>query len=147
MKRIVPPLWVFVSVMLMTALHFFLPVWIVVLAPFNYGGAALIVLGVSLVGWPALMFRRAKTPIRPFRESTSLITSGPYRVSRNPIYLGMVLFLIGVALVLGSLTPMFVVPVFALMIDRVFIRGEQQMLHETFGDEYARYCLRVRRWI
>jgi len=147
MKRIVPPLWAFISVLAMTALHFFLPVRMVVPRPFSYGGAALIVMGLSLVGWPALMFRRAKTPIRPFLESTSLVTGGPYRVSRNPMYLGMVLFLLGAAFLFGSLTPLLIVPIFVLIIDRVFIRGEQQMLQVMFGDEYERYRLRVRRWI
>ena len=147
MKHTVPPFWAIASVLMMAALHFFVPIRAVVPEPFNYGGATLILLGLSLVGWPALMFRRARTTIRPFRESSALVTSGPYRLSRNPIYVGMVVGLIGVAILFGSLTPIVVVPLFAVLIDRAFIVPEERMLRAKFARDYESYCRRVRRWI
>jgi protein-S-isoprenylcysteine O-methyltransferase Ste14 len=147
MRCNLPPLWLFASLLVMTALHFVIPAWAVVPRPYNFGGAVPIVIGLSLVGWPALMFRRARTTIKPFRESTTLITSGPFRFSRNPIYVGLVLVLLGFAILLGSLTPFVVVPMFAILIDRVFIVREERMLSEAFPDDYEDYCRRVRRWI
>lgn len=105
------------------------------------------VVGLSLVLWPARLFSLAKTTIKPFSESSSLVTTGPFRLSRNPIYVGMVIVLLGVAIRLGSLTPFAVIPFFVLFINRAFIVHEERMLLDTFGEEYEAYCRGVRRWI
>jgi len=147
MRRIFPPFWLLFSLLLMTALHFFVPIQTLVPTPFRLAGLALVVLGVSLVIWPARLFAKSKTTIKPFHESSALVTTGPYRFSRNPIYVGMALALLGCAVLFGSLAPLLVVPLFVLLIDRVFIAGEERMLQATFADDYAEYCRRVRRWI
>jgi len=103
--------------------------------------------GALLSLWAALLFRQAGTTIKPFRQSSALVSRGPYNVTRNPMYLGMVIALIGVAIRLGSLTPFVVVPVFAFVIQTSFIQSEERLLEETFGPEYARYRARVRRWL
>ena len=72
---------------------------------------------------------------------------GPFRFTRNPIYLGMVLLLSGAAVGLGSLSPWFVIPPFILAIAFDVIPAEEAMLTETFGDAYRAYQSRVRRWI
>ncbi|VAX37257.1 hypothetical protein MNBD_PLANCTO02-2361 [hydrothermal vent metagenome] len=147
MRRILPPIWLITAILLMTFLHLFFPLFMVFPPPMNLCGLVFGVAGLFIFGWAARCILLAKTTIKPFHESTSLITTGPFRVSRNPIYLGMVLVLLGVAIWIGSLTPLLVVPFFILVIDTVFIRGEQQMLQATFGEEYTQYCRRVRRWI
>ncbi len=142
-----PPIWLLISLIAMTALHYLMPVRTIVPPPLHWGGAVLIVGGVMLVGGPARMFSRAKTTIVPFNESSALVTSGPYRFTRNPIYVGMTSVLAGFAILFGSLTPWLVVPMFVLLIDRVFIAREERMLQKTFSEEYEDYCCRVRRWI
>jgi protein-S-isoprenylcysteine O-methyltransferase Ste14 len=107
----------------------------------------LLALGAALVLWPAGLFNRAGTTIRPFERSSALVVSGPYRLSRNPIYLGMATMLAGVGVLAGSLTPFLVVPAFMGLIEMRFIRKEEAMLQEAFGAEYAAYRARVRRWI
>ncbi len=92
-------------------------------------------------------FRRAKTTLRPFEPSSALLTTGPYRISRNPIYLAMTLVLISLALGLGNLTPLFLPVLFTLTIDRLFVRHEERMLVASFGVQYEDYCARVRRWL
>lgn len=146
-KRIIPPVWVAVSLMVMTGLHLYVPIREIVPSPVRFGGLVLIVLGLSLVVWPARMFARLKTTIRPFEESSALVTAGPYRVTRNPIYLGMTALLLGSAILFGSLAPFLVVPLFVALIDRVFIIGEEGMLRATFAEDYDEYCRQVRRWI
>lgn len=116
-------------------------------APMSYWGVVPMVVGVCLVLWVNVKFRRAGTPIKPFEVSTALVVDGPFRVTRNPIYLGMVLFLFGVAMLLGSVTPILVVPLFALVIDRRFVRMEEAMLAKAFGPSYDAYKDRVRRWL
>jgi len=146
-KPIYPPTFFLVAVTLMVCLHFLAPARQVILPPYRWLGVVPIAGGVAMVLWVAGIFRRAGTTIKPFQESTELITGGPYRVTRNPIYLGMVCALVGVAVVAGSLTPFLVVPLFAWLIDRRFIRAEEAMLEQTFGARFAAYKARVRRWL
>jgi len=147
LRRMFPPFWLLLTILLMTALHFAAPVCQIIPMPINLSGSAMIVIGLLLFGSAVRMIVLARTTIKPFQESSALITTGPFRWSRNPIYLGMVLLLLGIAVLFGSLTPFPVVALFAFLIDRVFIKGEEQMLHATFTGEYADYCRRVRRWI
>ncbi len=72
---------------------------------------------------------------------------GVFRLSRNPIYLGYVLLLVGVAFLLGRLTPFFVIPFFIVLIERLFIPMEEKMLTAKFGQSYLEYQEQVRRWI
>ena len=101
----------------------------------------------ALVLWVAGLFRRAGTTVKPFQEPSTLVLSGPFRLTRNPIYVGMVGGLLGLEVLLGSATPFLVVSVFAILIDRRFIRAEEASLEKTFGDAYREYKTRVRRWL
>jgi protein-S-isoprenylcysteine O-methyltransferase Ste14 len=103
--------------------------------------------GGTLTVYAAGLFTKAGTTVKPFQPSTALVTSGPYRFTRNPMYLGMVIALIGVGLMLGSLTPFLVIAAFALLIDRRFIRVEEEMLRGAFGSAYTEFTSSVRRWL
>lgn len=92
-------------------------------------------------------FKKVETTVKPHEESTTLITDGVFRLSRNPMYVGFVLILLGIAIFVGSLTPYAVVIVFPILMDRIFIRGEERMLEETFGGAWLEYKKKVRRWI
>ena len=92
-------------------------------------------------------FRRAGTTVQPFDSSSVLVTDGLYHISRNPMYLGMVVILGGVALLLGSLTPFGMLLLFAVLINDQFIRREEQILATQFGQDWLEYKAQVRRWI
>ena len=92
-------------------------------------------------------FDRAGTTIKPFETSSALVTRGVFSFSRNPIYVSMMLGLVGFFVVLGSLAPLVVVPAFFLIIRSGFVAVEEAMLEETFGDAYRDYKSRVRRWL
>ncbi len=110
-------------------------------------GVATIILGFGLILWAGLLFRRRGTTIRPNDRATSLVTSGPFRFSRNPMYLGMTLVLLGMVFGVDSL-PMLIAPVGFFGIMSIFrIPDEEQRLREIFGDTYEDYTRRVRRWI
>jgi len=102
--------------------------------------------GLALAASGVISFNKAGTAIRPFESSTFLVTDGLYRYTRNPMYLGMVILLIGVATYLGSLTPYIVIPVFFLIIQQCFIKHEEPFLENIFGQEYLDYKDKVRRW-
>lgn len=86
------------------------------------------------------------TPLNPERASV-LVTSGFYRFTRNPMYLGMALLLAAVTLWTGSLTGFVVVPLFAAILTKVQIKPEEAALERIFGDDYRNYKAKVRRWI
>jgi protein-S-isoprenylcysteine O-methyltransferase Ste14 len=146
-KPLYPPTYFLVAVLLMLGLHFLIPVKQVIRSPYRYLGLVPMAAGLVLNMWGSRLFDRTGTTIKPFETSSALVLHGPYRVSRNPMYLGMVVFLFGVWVLAGSITPFLVVVGFAYFIDRRFIRPEEAMLEQAFGSQYASYRARVRRWV
>jgi len=146
-RRILPPIWLFIAILSSYALNRWFPIAALVHEPWNYAGIALILFGGSLSIPSALSFRRAGTPVVPFTPSTALVTTGWFRVTRNPMYLGMVIVLIGVALLARSLSAWLPLPAFIAIIHFRFIRGEERFLEDIFGQQYRDYRARVRRWV
>lgn len=116
-------------------------------APIETAGGFLIVLGMLLGLWAMVMFLRARTAIIPFKAASALVESGPYRVSRNPMYTGMAIVYLGLMLLLnwGWMLPIF--PVVLVSLYHLVIKKEERHLLAVFGEEYESYCRRVRRWI
>ena len=146
-KRVLPPVYLLVTLLVMVGLNFFLPIARIVAPPYSYAGAALIVLGGAMNVWASSYFNKVKTPVKPFERSTRLVTVGLYRYTRNPMYLGLLLILVGIAVLLGNLTPFLVIPVLAWLLQRKFMRVEEAALEATFGEDYVEYKKQVRRWI
>jgi protein-S-isoprenylcysteine O-methyltransferase Ste14 len=103
--------------------------------------------GLALNVTQSSAFRRRGIPIHPRATPTALRIEGPYRWTRNPMYLGMVLALSGAALLLGAATAMLVAPAFGWLLARRFIHAEERALAARFGAEYEAYRRRVRRWL
>jgi len=104
--------------------------------------------GGSLLAFSSLgIFRIARTTTVPFETPSKLITTGPYRFSRNPMYVGLTLIYLGVAGIQVQIWPVLLLPLLAIYIHRVVIPVEEVRLREVFGDDYEQYCARVRRWI
>ena len=146
-KRILPPVYFLATLVAMAGFHFLFPIARIFQPPYTYGGALLVIAGVAVVLWAARLFSRAGTTIKPFEESSALVIHGPYYFSRNPIYIGLVLVLIGVGLVMGTIAPFAVVPIFIWLIQRRFILPEEAMLEKAFGSVYVEYKRQVRRWL
>jgi protein-S-isoprenylcysteine O-methyltransferase Ste14 len=142
-----PPVYFLVALGLMALLDYVVPVLPLIVRPYRYAGAVFVALGLALAAWGALLFRRAGTGILPFSPATALVTRGPYRFTRNPMYLGMAAVLLGAALLMGSLTPFVVIPAFMALIADRFIVREEAMLETAFGAAYLDYKARVRRWL
>lgn len=110
-------------------------------------GAALIVAGAGLLGTFARAFDRARTPIDPYTPSEVIVTDGPYRLTRNPAYLGMALAYAGIAIVSNAPWALVPLPVTIAVIDRGVVAREERYLERKFGARYTDYKRRVRRWI
>ncbi|HXE47897.1 MAG TPA: isoprenylcysteine carboxylmethyltransferase family protein [Ramlibacter sp.] len=105
--------------------------------------------GVILAASGIVTFRRARTTINPHKpgEATALVSSGPYRFTRNPMYAGLLLVLLAWAAFLSSLSALLGPVAFVLYINRFQIAPEERTLQLLFGSEYAAYKTRVRRWL
>ena len=110
---------------------------------------AVMAVGVLIEAVSVLAFLRARTTVTPLKpeKASTLVVSGLYHVSRNPMYLGMLILLIGWALWLANPTTLILPPVFVLYLTLFQIKPEEAALSEKFGSEYKAYCGRVRRWI
>jgi protein-S-isoprenylcysteine O-methyltransferase Ste14 len=142
-----PPTYFNFSWLAMFILHFTFPVYQFLHYPYNLTGFMFLLAGLWINVWASNYFKKVNTTIKPFQRSNQLITSGLYRYSRHPMYLGMVIALLGIILILGSLSPIIVLPIFMVLISRKFITPEEEMLLRTFGDTYEKYKKQVRCWI
>jgi len=103
--------------------------------------------GICIIAIAASAFSRVGTPVVPFEKSTVVVTTGLFRFSRNPMYLGMVMAIIGVAFLLGSAAAFIPIPIFVWLIQYQFISREEAFLEELFGEEYLVYKGKVRQWL
>jgi len=145
--RLLPPTILLLAILLMLALHFVVPFYRVVRWPWRLLGILPLTLGIILDLWADRTFKHLNTTVKPFEQPQSLVTTGPFRFSRHPMYLGMTAIVIGLWLCLGTTTPLFVVPLFVLVMSVIFIPAEEHMMEKHFGDKYRAYCKRVRRWL
>jgi protein-S-isoprenylcysteine O-methyltransferase Ste14 len=147
-KRIIyPPVWLLFGLIAIFVCNEFFPGPRFTHLAGQLIGGLLIIIGLWLLVNAAGLFTRAGTDLIPFKNVTALVTDGIYRYTRNPMYLGMVVVLIGCAITVGASTALVIPPVFAVIIQRRFIQPEEAMLRELFPEEFAVYCGRVRRWI
>ncbi|HEU4429889.1 MAG TPA: isoprenylcysteine carboxylmethyltransferase family protein [Myxococcota bacterium] len=110
-------------------------------------GAALVAASVTLVLWGARTFASVGTTIKPYERTRQLVETGPFRLTRNPMYLGGVGILAGAALLTGTPAPWLATLALALTLHLRFIRNEERALTASLGTPYESYCRRVRRWI
>ena len=115
--------------------------------PYKLMGSICIILGFAglIIAW--LQFKRSDTAVCPTAETSGIIKNGMYRYSRNPMYLGMLLILLGASFIMGTLNSMVAPAVFFLIIDKFFIPFEEEKLLTSFGDSYNEYMMTTRRWL
>ncbi len=111
------------------------------------GGWLLFALGIALFAAALLNFRRARTSLVPVKPTTAIVETGPYRFTRNPMYVSMTLVYLGVTLWIDSLWPLVFLPVILLTVQFTVIAREERYLEAKFGEAYRGYKARVRRWI
>jgi protein-S-isoprenylcysteine O-methyltransferase Ste14 len=109
-------------------------------------GAVLFAVGAVIAGWGLVLFRKAKTTTVPGKLSGKLVTWGPYRFTRNPMYVGLVLAYLGEAGLLRQVWPVVLLPFTVAYLNWTVIPVEEAKLEEAFHDEFGQYRLRARRW-
>lgn len=148
MMNLVPPVWAMLYSLIALALHFVFPTKLAPYLPNNILAALAMAFGLGLVVWAAGLFQKEKTEINPASlNHKKLITYGPYRYTRNPMYLGLVLILSGLAFFLGTIPVILAPMALFLSLNNVFIPYEESALEKEFGKEYLEYKNQVRRWL
>lgn len=147
----VPVPWVYVLAYLFgLVFHLFYPLHFVSpekTTPAIVAGVTLFGVGAIVASWSLLIFKRAKTTTTPGESSKQLILKGPYRFSRNPMYVSLLLAYLGEAAFLNQIWPVIVLPLLLAYIDRIVIPLEEGVLANDFGKQYTDYCKTVGRWI
>jgi protein-S-isoprenylcysteine O-methyltransferase Ste14 len=110
-------------------------------------GLVMIAAAILLITSAGGLFLRRKTTIIPHGRAATLVTSGPYRITRNPMYVGLALCHFGAALALGALWPLGMVVVGLWVLQTKTIPYEEDALRVVFGEAYVGYTRRVRRWL
>lgn len=149
--RVLPPHYLALAVIAMLGIYAVNTAWLqspaLVTGQWRLVGLVPLVVGLVIAIMGSQSFSRAETNIVPFSPATTLVTKGVFGWSRNPMYLGMILFLTGVALLLNDWAPWVIVVAFTLTLRYGFIAREELQMHATFGADFARYCNQTRRWL
>ncbi|MFA5075960.1 MAG: isoprenylcysteine carboxylmethyltransferase family protein [Patescibacteria group bacterium] len=147
MKKIVsiPPNYFYLSLIISVLFFYFIPSANLINFPYNSIGLILVIVGFYLIIRSWLLFRKHQTP-ESFADSTRLVIENLYRFSRNPMYLGGVISLLGLAIFLGNLISLLTPVVFFLVTNFMFIPYEEEKMIKTFGQEYLNYKNKTRRW-
>jgi len=146
-KKLMPTTYLLIAIILCILIHYIIPIRFIIPSKWNLTGLIPLVFGIWINLAADKSFKVAETTVKTFEESNVLVHDGVFHFSRNPMYLGFVSILVGISLLLKSLSPYFVVIVFTLLVDQVFIKVEERMLKETFGEVWSKYQSQVRRWI
>jgi len=147
MTWLIPPRLVLMLCIIMAVFTYFVPIRTLFVWPWQLLGLILCLVGVAMVFAIAKRFSRVETEINTFKTPLKLQTDGLFGISRNPIYLGMLIFLIGVAITCGSLAAWTGPIVFFLFANHWYIPVEETNAEASFGTPYLKYKTRVRRWL
>ena len=143
-----PPLVWLLAVVAGFALNWLMPLRFVPAAvPAGWLGGAVLVVAVALFAWAIVTMTRAGSNVPTSMPTTSIVDTGPYRFTRNPIYVGMMLALVALAIAFDSLWLLLTLVPFALVIRYGVVAREEAYLERKFGEVYRQYCTRVRRWL
>jgi len=147
MKKLIPPVLFILCVLLIVGLKYLTPEQTLLKPPVTYAGIILIITGLAITIQIRKLFDKVNTEIHTFKKPRQLVQNGLFKFSRNPIYLGFTISLIGVWLLTGNLVALSGVLIFFLISNLWYIPYEEKIMEKEFGKEYKIYKSKVRRWI
>ena len=145
--RIVPPIYFLAGLILMILLHSFAPTGRWLNYPWRYIGILFIVAGVFLSIGSAMLFRKLGTNPMPGIRANLIVSKGPFRHTRNPMYLGLIVILTGTSILLGTISPLIVIPIVFFILHTQFVLQEEKWMEEWFGEPYLEYKSKTPRWL
>ncbi len=145
--KIIPPLVYLAGIVVGLLVSMWMPITVIPNPTAWISGGFLILCGAVLAGPAILKFKGVGTTVRPDRAASSLVIAGPYRITRNPMYLGLALVYLGIAIADQSIWALILFPVILIIIQHWAIEPEEAFLERRFGTDYSRYKANVRRWL
>ena len=142
-----PPTYFIALLIISIGLHFILPITKLIYPPYNYSGVIVIIFGIVINLWTDSLFKKNKTTVKPHEMPNLILASGPFRISRHPMYLGMASILFGTAIIMGSLITFIFPIIFIILMEYLFIRMEEKNMEKKFGDKFLNHKKKIRRWI
>lgn len=142
-----PPLIYLVPLAVGLVLHFLFPIRFMPQGAGYLLGGLLIAIALVISVSAERMMRKAHTSVKPTVPTTALVVTGPFRFTRNPLYLGLTLFYAGIAILAQAVWALVLLPVVLVVVQRGVIEREERYLEQRFGAEYTRYKRSVRRWL
>ena len=145
--KIIPPLVYLAGIVVGLLVSMWMPTKVVPNPTAWIIGGFVILCGALLAGSAILKFKGAGTTVRPDRAASRLVIAGPYKITRNPMYLGLALVYLGIAIADQSIWALILFPVILIIIQHWAIKPEEAFLERRFGTDYSRYRANVRRWL
>jgi protein-S-isoprenylcysteine O-methyltransferase Ste14 len=142
-----PPLAYVIGFGVGYGLHRIMPIRLAASGAWRAPGWTLIAIAAAVMLSALVTFRRVGTTPNPTKPAAALALGGPYRFTRNPMYVGWVFAYVGAALLVNAVWPLLLLPVVIAVVQRMFIEKEERYLEQKFGEAYRQYKARVRRWI
>jgi protein-S-isoprenylcysteine O-methyltransferase Ste14 len=146
-RGLTPPQILYPLLLVFIIIHFFFPLIQVIRFPFTLSGIILIIIGLVINAQGSMLLSKNNTTFKPHEKPTAFIISGPFHYSRNPIYFGGLILVLGISILLGSLIALILPIIGFLIMELHFIPMEEKRMEETFGKKYLDYKSQVRRWI
>jgi len=145
--RVLPPLLYAVPFLMLWLVNHVRPLTIPGRPAITWVGWVLALAGVGISGWGVLTFRHHHTTVIPHHAVSTVVTTGPYRFSRNPMYAGMAVVYVAASLLVASWWPLFALPLVVVAVEHLVIAREETYLRRRFGAAYEGFCERVRPWL
>ena len=145
--KIIPPLVYLAGIVVGLFVSMWMPITVIPNLTAWIIGGFFIFCGGVLVGSAILKFKGVGTTVRPDRAASSLVIAGPYRITRNPMYLGLALVYLGIAIADQSIWALVLFPIIVIIIQHWAIEPEEAFLERRFGTDYSSYKASVRRWL
>lgn len=142
-----PPYIAFLLLFLAWLVNYLFPQLKIISKPYNKLGIIVFILGILLMLWAFYLFKKNKTPIVPGQKPTFMVAERPYKFTRNPMYLGVTIALLGAAIYIGNLLSFLSPLIFFLVMNNYFVPFEEKLMEKIFGKQYSNYKKKVRRWL
>jgi protein-S-isoprenylcysteine O-methyltransferase Ste14 len=142
-----PPLLYLVTLGVGLLFHQFFRAQVLPPIPSRIAGATMVILGGAIARWGEVTMRKAGTNVDPRRPSLAIVSAGPFRFTRNPLYLGLISLYLGITLLVDAAAPLVLLPILLLITHFGIIRREERYLEAKFGAPYLEYKRRVRRYV
>ncbi len=146
-RKIHPPTYLLIMITIQVIISFFVPLKKIITMPLNYSGIVLIIFGIAINLWADAIFKKQNTTVKPDEKPGQLVESGPFFFSRHPMYLGMTVILLGIAILAGSLSAFIFPIIFFFIMQFKYVSQEEKMMENEFGGAYLNYKKKIRKWI